>query len=111
MASDSAFGLNPQEVGERLMLLRRVLGVNQREMAEFLGCGATSMNMYEGGSPVLPVQYAAKLNYIHGIPLDWIYLGKRTMLPYEIGLKLAEMEKKKAEGTLEPEPRIRRRLA
>jgi DNA-binding XRE family transcriptional regulator len=68
------------ELGRRLVLSRRAVGMSQKEFAETADIPATTYNQYEKGASYPPVEAAAKLVEKHGLTLDWIYLGnKRTL--------------------------------
>jgi transcriptional regulator with XRE-family HTH domain len=63
---------------ERLRLLRRVLGMNQTEFAEFIGVGYKKWNHYESGYPVsreTAFLLHDKLRDVLPITIDWLWWG------------------------------------
>jgi len=107
---DMPQALDYVEIGKRLKRLRRVLGLNQREMSELVDCTPPSWNAYEKGNGLIQIPQAMQISVRYGVPLDWIYKGDPAMLPNHIASEIAKIEKAEAEGTLEPERRIRRQL-
>ena len=83
-----------QEVGKRLALVRRIMGLTQSAMAERLNMPITRWNNYELGVSLVPVAEALKIKrLIPGISTDWIYEDDRTRLTVELAARLDTAER------------------
>jgi transcriptional regulator with XRE-family HTH domain len=67
------------EIGARLALTRRALGLTRFQMARLLGTDMPTWGTYEAGLQRIRVDRALKLS-AYGIPLEWVYQGKTTNL-------------------------------
>ena len=78
------------EIGARLALTRRALGLTRFQMARLLGTDMPTWGTYEAGLQRIPADQALKLS-AYGIPLDWIYQGKMTNLHPHIRAKIRQL--------------------
>ncbi len=100
-------GESPEQRVKRIRALRVALGFPiARRFAQEMGVGDSTWNTYETGvtpPPVFPVGVALVRRY--GITLDWLYLGVRTAMPYDLVLRIeeaAEQNERAASATLAP---------
>lgn len=78
-----------QEVGKRLALVRRMMGLTQSAMAQRLNMPITRWNNYELGVSLIPVAEALKIKrLLPGLSTDWIYDDDRTRLTVELAARL-----------------------
>jgi hypothetical protein len=76
-------------VGERLALLRVVLGIdNQAEMARRLRIDPKRYHVWEAGKGLIPVPQAIELRRLTGATLDYIYLGEMGALSAKLSEQL-----------------------
>jgi transcriptional regulator with XRE-family HTH domain len=68
------------ELGRRLDLARRAIGMSQKEFAQEAGIAITTYNQYEKGASFPPVAAAQKICRKHHLTLDYIYSGDRGAL-------------------------------
>ena len=91
-----------KEIGRRLMLLRRILGLTQVDMAAKMGIQTSRWNNWEMGvSQIQPSEALRLKRLIPGVTTDWIYGGDAS----GITLSLAEQIDTVAK---EPAPEKRR---
>lgn len=98
--------INLADVGTRLHLMRRALGMSQTEIARSLDWPVSGWNQWEMGKRLINVAVAAKIADRYAIPMEWIYMGRTTYLPYEFGKKMDALKHNPF-----PETVIRRRRA
>src|SRR5204863_9243691 len=80
-----------REIGARLAITRRALGLTRFQMARLLGTDMPTWGTYEAGLQRIRVDRALKLS-AYGIPLEWIYQGKTASLHPHIGAKIRELQ-------------------
>lgn len=73
-----------EDVAERLIYLRRALGMNQAQFGRHLGVPPQTMNHYEKPDRGFPVPLAIKLCKSHRITLEWLYRGDPQLMPYDL---------------------------
>jgi hypothetical protein len=80
------------EIGNRLAVTRKALGLTQAEMDRMMGSTYTdgqTCNTYETGRQRIPTHHALALCRTCGITLDWIYRGQMHSLQPDICAKLS----------------------
>lgn len=82
----------PEQIGRRLALLRRALGLKPSEMADYLGIPRTYWSRFEGGKRAISDQVAALLVERFGVTLDFLILGRWDRLPLELAQRMRELE-------------------
>lgn len=75
-------------VAARLRRVRELLGMNKREFAERAGMKEQSYGPFENATRDLSLDAAKKLRKTYGLPLEFIYFGKRDDLPHRIARDL-----------------------
>lgn len=80
-------------VSERLIALRIALGFEtQTAFAKRYGFATTQYNNFENGKP-LPATAAIRLvQQIHGLSLDWLYLGNTSAMASGLLRKIEQAE-------------------
>lgn len=81
MASDE---ISPRAIGERLAMLRQVLGLAQYEVAARAGIPPNTYNQYETGVRRPSLENAVALCEAFDLTLDWIYRGDPSGLRYQM---------------------------
>ena len=79
------------EIGARLAVTRKALGLTQAEMDRRMGSGLTNgqtFNLYETGRQRIPTHHARALCRTCNITLDWIYRGQMHSLQPDICAKI-----------------------
>ena len=79
-----------QDIAERLISVRRALGLTQTEFARRAGINITTMNNWEGGGYRISLNGALRLRQAYGLPLDYIYCGDMSLLPNKIASALIQ---------------------
>lgn len=75
------------EVGKRIALVRRALGLNQTDMAARLNLNTTRWNNWELGVNQIPPNEALRLKrMLPGLSTDWIYDGDQSRISHELVL-------------------------
>ena len=70
----------PQQVGARLRLVRRHVGVSQRTFAHMLSAHTSTYQTWEMGQNRLPYVVALRVKEIFPVTTDWLYSGDTTFL-------------------------------
>lgn len=70
-----------QEAGNRLKMARQALGLSQKDLYDALGVGASTWHNWETGKRGPDPFVMVGLTKLHGIMLDWIYVGDTNGLP------------------------------
>lgn len=78
-----------REIGERLELFRKSLGMNQLTFANEHGFNPTQYRNWESGTRRIPIEKAALLEQRYRLTLDFIYLGRVSTLPHSIVMDLS----------------------
>jgi len=81
------------EIGRRLELTRRALGLTQVMMGRLMGTTSNGQawGNYEGGKRRISIDHALALTRTLGISLDWIYQGQMVNLPAELREKIQRL--------------------
>ena len=81
------------EIGRRLELTRRALGLTQVMMGRLMGVvsNGQAWGNYESGKRRISVDHALALSQNLGLPLDWIYQGRVVNLPPELRDKIEHL--------------------
>lgn len=71
-----------KEVGRRLLIFRKGLGLSQKDMAEKYGSeGEGQMwSHYETGRTTFPLEIAHRLTMDYGLDIGWIYQGRMQLI-------------------------------
>lgn len=82
MAKDNRKKLNINEkIGENLRLLRQVVGLSQRDLADILGVSYQQVQKYEAGSDRVPVEGFVRLRTTLGISMDSLIADEPDWVP------------------------------
>lgn len=82
MAKDNRSDLNINEkIGENLRLLRQVVGLSQRDLADILGVSYQQVQKYEAGSDRIPVEGFVRLRTTLGISMDSLIVDEPDWMP------------------------------
>ena len=78
------------EIGRRLELTRRALGLTQVMMGRLMGAvsNGQAWGNYESGKRRISIDHALALSQNLGLPVDWIYQGRMVNLPPELRDKI-----------------------
>jgi len=71
-------------VGERLIQIRTMLGLNQRQFADKLGIKANTLSEMEKGRRALSKGVATKIRDKVRVPRDWLYEGNTDGMPAQL---------------------------
>lgn len=78
-----------EEIGRRLTLVRRVLGLSQVQIAELMNLKNSRWNNWEMGVNQIPPNEALKLKrMLPGLSTDWIYDGDSSRLSVDVAKQL-----------------------
>lgn len=72
------------DVGRRLSLARRALGLNQQEFGVRAGLSQPQYNQFETGKRRLTIEAAMSLCHVYSLTLDYLYRGDPSGLPYRL---------------------------
>ena len=72
----------------RLIATREALGLRPSQFCEAAGIARSAYSNWEAGEKRPGLSAAIKLVKVHGLTLDWIYLGDPSGLPSRIVSKL-----------------------
>lgn len=78
----------PEAVAARLARVREILGLSKREFAERAGLTESTYNAFENAKRPVSLESAKKIRRRYGLPLEFIYFGKRDDLPHRIAKDL-----------------------
>lgn len=99
-------------LGEKLVHLRKELGLSQLEAAEKLNVSRQAISRWEVGAAVPSVDNLRYLSELYGVPVDVLLDGGQDLLAWREGQQRREQEPPEAppepEHTAEPRPRGRR---
>ena len=99
-------------LGEKLVHLRKELGLSQLEAAEKLNVSRQAISRWEVGAAVPSVDNLKYLSELYGVPVDVLLDGGQDLLAWREGQQRREQEPPEAppepEHTAEPRPRGRR---
>jgi transcriptional regulator with XRE-family HTH domain len=93
MAPRSSDPTSVTEIGTRLALTRRALGLTQVMMARLMGSvgDGQAWENYEAGRRRISIDHAMALTQSCGIPLDWIYQGQMANLPPQLRERIQQL--------------------
>jgi transcriptional regulator with XRE-family HTH domain len=77
------------QIGKRLSAMREALNLSQAELCRAINVSPNRWNQYEKGERKITIEVAIKLTLKFHVPLDWVYLGDRSMLPVAIDRNLS----------------------
>ncbi len=77
-----------KDIGNRLVVMRDVLGIKQAELCKAIKVAQNRMSQYESGERRITLPVAIKLADTYGITLDWIYRGEASGLPHHLHRKI-----------------------
>lgn len=81
------------EIGKRLELTRRALGLAQGEFAERASLSRNAYNQYETGTNRPQLEAAFKLCDTYRLTLDWIYFGDPSGLRFDLAEAIKVLRK------------------
>lgn len=84
--------MRPENIGQRLMLLRMALGFKKSEMADHMGINRVYWYRFESGDRPITNHAAAILYERYGVTLDWLILGRAHTLPVELADRIRAAE-------------------
>ena len=79
------------DVGRRLSLVRRALGLNQQEFGARAGLSQPQYNQFETGKRRLTIEAALQLCHVYALTLDYLYRGDPSGLPYKLANAINEI--------------------
>ena len=74
----------PAEVGKRIVALREALGRTQADFARDLDVKPQELNAWEKGERRPSIAKALPMVAMHGVTLDWLFLGDPSNLPHRV---------------------------
>lgn len=77
-----------EAVAARLKKVREILGLGKKEFAERAGLTMQVYGPFENANRDLSLQSAKLLRKTYGLPLEFLYFGKREDLPTRISSEL-----------------------
>jgi transcriptional regulator with XRE-family HTH domain len=83
--------MQPREVGKRLANLRALHGLSATDCWRTLKMQPSAWSAYESGGRALPAITAAMIAKHFGVTLDYLYLGDRRALPFDLARKLEKI--------------------
>ena len=100
-----------EEIGARLVLTRRALGVTQAMMGQLMGSVGTGQawENYEAGRRRISIDHANALTQSCGIPLDWVYQGQMANLPPQLRERIQQLMLESHRSAQSPTTRKSRR--
>jgi len=78
----------PDQIGNRMRLIREAFGLRPAEIADMLGIERTYWSRQEGGRRPISDEVAYLLTERFGVTLDFLLLGKWDKLPLDVAQKL-----------------------
>jgi transcriptional regulator with XRE-family HTH domain len=81
------------EIGQRLALTRRALGLTQFNMGRLMGAVSRGQawQHFEAGRRQISIQHANALCRNLGLTLEWIYQGQLSSLPPDLAAKIQRL--------------------
>jgi DNA-binding XRE family transcriptional regulator len=80
--------LRSEEIGARLRIARKALGLNAAEFCRGAGIAQNAYSQYETGTRLLTLSAAVKLSGRYRLSLDWIYQDDPSGLPHALAEKI-----------------------
>lgn len=78
------------EIGRRLKATRQALGLRARDIHRATGIGESAWSQYENGRRFPDLMQMLPFAERFGVPLDWIYRGILTAVPFELAQSILE---------------------
>jgi transcriptional regulator with XRE-family HTH domain len=72
------------QIGTRLKAARLALGLSQKDLYDAIGVKAAAWNHWETGKRMPDPMAMAELYRLHGITMEWVYLGDPRGLPFSV---------------------------
>jgi transcriptional regulator with XRE-family HTH domain len=82
------FSKNANPIARRLALTRELLGLAEKEFAEWAGVALSRYHLWETGRVPISLSSAIALCAAHGLTLDWLYRGKILGLPLWLAIEI-----------------------
>lgn len=82
----------PDQVGERMRILREAFGLKASEIADMLGVERTYWTRFEKGRRAISDEVAYALVDRFGVTLDFLLLGRWDKLPLDVAEKLRKVK-------------------
>ena len=80
------------DVGRRLSLVRRALGLNQLEFGAKAGLSQPQYHQFESGKRRLTIEAALALCHVYSLTLDYLYRGDPSGLPYKLATTINDLK-------------------
>lgn len=84
-----------EDVGQRLVALRKALGLGQNAFAEKIGITQGTLSVLENGKRDLEVRTALAIKDAYHASLDWLYDGDDSSLSHALAAKVRSTEPEK----------------
>jgi len=84
--------LRPEEIGARLRIARRALGLKSTEFSKGAGIAQNAFSQFETGTRPLTLSAAVKICGRYGLTLDWLYRDDPSGLPHALAEKINSTE-------------------
>jgi transcriptional regulator with XRE-family HTH domain len=88
MTRPEKFSKNFNPIARRLALTRELLGLAEKEFAEWAGVTLSRYHLWETGRIPISLSSAIALCAAHGLTLDWLYRGKILGLPLRLAIEV-----------------------
>lgn len=92
------------QIGARLLELRRSYGYKAKDFAAFVGIAETTWNNYERGKRRISLDEALKVASRTGAGMDWIYRGMESSLPKHVLDKIDAL--RRSDAAKDDPPRV-----
>lgn len=93
-----------QNIGKRIQLRRRELGITAAELSEKLGISQQQLSRYERGSNKINVTHLVNISVYLDVPIGWFFLECESQIPVH------HQNKKKHQPVLSKEEDLHFRL-
>jgi len=90
-------GMDKKAVGERIRLIRKLLGLTQKEMGEQIGRSWKTINRWEAGEREIPDTALKLISSTFGVSYEWLKTGQGEMWERKEKALLEELEAKTRE--------------
>lgn len=90
MIEPSPLAHSRSEIGRRLKATRQALGLRARDIHRATGIGESAWSQYENGRRFPDLMQMLPFADRFGVPLDWIYRGLITAVPFELAQGILE---------------------
>lgn len=86
----------PENIGNRLRIIREAFGLKPAEMADILDIERTYWSRFENGKRAITNPIAYLLTERFGVTMDYILLGKWDKLPLDVAEKMRKIPSSEA---------------